>query len=51
MVMQTNREPMATYVMFDNGGQPIGEVVQPKQEPVLGRGEGTVLLMREHRKA
>ena len=51
MVMRMNREPTATYVMFDNGGHPIGEVVQPKQEPVLGRGEGTVLLMREQRKA
>ena len=51
MVMQTNREPTPTYVMFDNGGTRIGEVVQPKQEPVLGRGEGTILLLRERSKS
>jgi hypothetical protein len=51
MVMQTSHEPTPTYVMFDNGGAPIGEVVQPKQEPVLGRGEGTVLLLRERSKS
>jgi hypothetical protein len=38
-------EPVVVRVL-DRQGQPIGEVVQPKAAPVLGRGARTVLLVR-----
>jgi len=38
-------QPVVVRVL-DRNGQPIGEVVQPKAAPVLGRGARTVLLVR-----
>jgi hypothetical protein len=38
-------EPVVVRVL-DRNGQPIGEVVQPKTAPVVGRGARTVLLIR-----
>jgi hypothetical protein len=32
--------------VFDREGRPIGEVVQPRLDPLVGRGAGTVLLVR-----
>lgn len=47
MVQIRSREPMMVYEVMDYAGQPIGEVRNPAGEPVMGRGEGTVLLRRE----
>jgi hypothetical protein len=47
MVQIRSREPMMVYEVMDCAGHPIGEVVDPAGEPVMGRGEGTVLLRRE----
>jgi hypothetical protein len=41
-----HRKPCAVFRVFDREGRPIGEVVQPKFEPVVGRGAQTVLLVR-----
>lgn len=38
--------PVAVFRVLDREGQPIGEVVQPRAAPVVGRGAGTVLLVR-----
>lgn len=46
MVLLTARKPVVVYRVLDGAGQPIGTVVQPKAEPVIGKGEGTVLLSR-----
>jgi hypothetical protein len=46
MVQRSEQEPAAVYEVFDVTGRPIGEVVQPTGEPVMGRGAGTVLLVR-----
>ena len=45
MVQILRREPVAVFRMFDRNGQAIGEVVQPKSAPELGRGARTVLLV------
>ena len=50
MVEMTRRKPVTVFRMFDREGQPIGEVVQPIAEPVVGRGAGTVLLIRGERR-
>ena len=34
------------YIIYDTGGRPIGRVVQPKHEPLVGPGQETVLLLR-----
>ena len=47
MVQIRSREPVTVYEMIDDGGRAIGEVRQPAGEPVIGRGEGTVLLRRD----
>ena len=39
-------QPVAQTV-YDNGGRPIGQVIEPRTDRVIGRGEGTVLLKRE----
>ena len=39
------RKAVAVQRVFDREGLPIGEVVQPRLEPLVGRGAGTVLLM------
>jgi hypothetical protein len=46
MVQLRNQEPVTVYEVLDVAGRPIGEVVQPAGEPVMGRGAGTVLLVR-----
>ena len=40
------RKPVGVRRVFDREGRPIGEVVQPRLEPLVGRGAGTVLLIR-----
>jgi hypothetical protein len=47
MVQIRSREPVMVYEVMDCTGNPIGEVRDPVGEPVMGRGEGTVLLRRE----
>jgi hypothetical protein len=46
MVQILRRKPVAVFRVFDREGRPIGEVVQPRSVPVVGRGARTVLLMR-----
>jgi hypothetical protein len=46
MVEILHRKPYAVFRVLDREGRPIGEVVQPKFEPVVGRGAKTVLLVR-----
>ena len=46
MVEVLRRKPYAVFRVLDREGRPIGEVIQPKAGPVVGRGEGTVLLVR-----
>ena len=45
MVEMLSGKPVVFRVL-DRQGQPIGEVVQPKTAPLVGRGAGTVLLVR-----
>lgn len=46
MVRLTSLKPLRVFKVFDREGKPIGEVVQPKSGPVVGRGARTVLLVR-----
>jgi hypothetical protein len=46
MVQMTKWKPLTVFRVFDRDGQPIGEVVQPRLDPLVGRGAGTVLLVR-----
>jgi hypothetical protein len=46
MVEMMSWKPVAVYKVLDRQGRPIGEVVQPKTPPMVGRGAGTVLLVR-----
>ena len=46
MVMLMAARPVVVYRVLDGAGRAIGEVVQPKAAPVMGRGAGTVLLIR-----
>ena len=46
MVQLRKQEPVTVYELLDVAGRSIGEVVQPAGEPVMGRGAGTVLLVR-----
>jgi hypothetical protein len=46
MVQLSRQEPVPVYQVLDTAGRPIGEVVQPAGEPVVGRGAGTVLMVR-----
>jgi len=47
MVQLARRHPVMVFRIMDREGQPIGQIVEPKVAPVLGRGAGTVLLVRE----
>ncbi len=47
MVQIRSREPAIVYEVMDCTGHPIGEVRNPAGQPVMGRGEETVLLQRE----
>jgi hypothetical protein len=46
MVQMTRWKPVTVLRVFDREGRPIGEVVHPRLEPLVGRGAGTVLLLR-----
>ena len=46
MVMLMAARPEVVYRVLDGAGRAIGEVMQPKSAPVMGRGAGTVLLIR-----
>ena len=46
MVMLMTARPVVVYRVLDGAGRAIGEVVQPKSAPVMGRGAWTVLLLR-----
>lgn len=46
MVEMTSWTPVTVFRVLDRQGQPIGEVMQPRTPPVVGRGAGTVLLVR-----
>ncbi len=46
MVMLMTARPVVVYRVLDGAGRAIGEVVQPKLGPIMGRGAGTVLLIR-----
>jgi hypothetical protein len=47
MVKLTRGKPVTVFRVFDREGRPIGEVVQPRFEPLVGRGAETVLLVRD----
>jgi hypothetical protein len=47
MIEVMSWKPVAVFTVLDREGQPIGEVVQPRTPPVVGRGAGTVLLVRD----
>ena len=46
MVMLVTAKPVVVYRVLDGAGRTIGEVVQPRSAPLMGRGAGTVLLIR-----
>ncbi len=46
MVEMMSCRPVTVFRVLDREGQPIGEVVQPKTPPLVGRGARTVLLVR-----
>jgi hypothetical protein len=50
MVRLARQDTTAIYVVLDDE-RPIGQVVAPAGEPLLGPGEGTVLLRRVTRVA
>ncbi len=41
----TPETPNPGYVVYE-GGRQIGQIVEPRGDRVVGRGEGTVLLQR-----
>jgi hypothetical protein len=48
MIMRTDHnDDSRTYRILDCRGQLIGRVWAPRDEPALGPGAGTVLLMRD----
>lgn len=46
MAQMTATETKAPACTIYEAGRPIGQVVEPRGERVIGRGEGTVLLKR-----
>lgn len=46
MEMLTAQAPAVVYQVLDGTGRLIGKVIEPRSEPVLGKGEGTVLLLK-----
>jgi hypothetical protein len=46
MILLKAVEPVLIYRVLDGKGSSIGEVIQPSAGPVVGRGAGTVLLVR-----
>jgi hypothetical protein len=47
MLEMASSTPVMVFRVLDREGQPIGQVIQPNAAPVLGRGAGTVLLVRD----
>jgi hypothetical protein len=47
MEMLMTAGPVVVYRVLDGTGRAIGDVVQPRSAPVMGRGAGTVLLSRD----
>ena len=45
-MVKLTRGKLGVFRVFDREGRAIGEVVQPKFEPLVGRGAETVLLVR-----
>jgi hypothetical protein len=46
MVKMIRGKPVTVLRVFDREGRAIGQVVQPRSEPPVGWGAGTVLLVR-----
>jgi hypothetical protein len=46
MVKPTGGKPVTVFRVFDREGRAIGEVIEPRFEPLVGRGAETVLLVR-----
>ena len=46
MVEIASKKPVMVFRVLDRDGRPIGEIIQPKASPVVGRGARTVLLVR-----
>ena len=46
MVMRTSQERPGVFEVYNDRGEPIGEVIQPLDPRVVGRDSGTVLLIR-----
>ena len=46
MIEMTSWKPVPVFRVLDRQGHAIGEVVQPKSAPIVGRGARTVLLVR-----
>ena len=46
MVQMTKWKPVTVRRVLDREGQLIGEIIQPRLDPPVGRGAGTVLLVR-----
>jgi hypothetical protein len=51
MVEITRQSPVMVFKVLDRNGEPIGEVVQPKVAPIVGRGARTVLLVRSEQRS
>ncbi len=48
MIMRTDQgDDSRTYRILDSHGQLIGRVWAPRDQPALGPGAGTVLLLRD----
>jgi hypothetical protein len=47
MVMRTSQERPGVFEVYDDRGEPIGQVIQPRDAKVVGRSSGTVLLVRD----
>jgi hypothetical protein len=49
MVDIARSSPIRVFKVMDRDGRAIGQIMHPKVEPMVGRGAGTVLLMRDKR--
>lgn len=50
MVIQLLGAPAPVYRVHDDDGKPIGDVTDPRDFQIIGRGSGTVLLRRSERR-
>ena len=46
MLKMASNTPAMVFRVLDREGQPIGQVIEPKTAPIVGRGARTVLLVR-----